>query len=385
MTIKRYIILLVLTFVSSICFSQKVIQLTEQNGVYTIPCSINGVKRSLVFDTGASTVTISMGFADVLYNLGKLKVEDFKGFGESQVANGHIVNNTKIVLQSIEIAGLHIRNVDAVIIEGQNVPLLLGLSAIQKLGKVTLTGNKLIIESSSLGNSQLNQMRNQVSLYIKEHRFNDAIAILNKFEENDALEENDLFHLAQCYCFSEDFNKTLIYCQQWMGIYDDFGSQNEPDICYFMALAYQGLNSYYEADKWYTKAIKLIETGAINQEDIINALRLSQFYNHKANNYFIAKTYKECVEAYDIATQYRIRALGVDIINVCAGDVKDELLGGWLNIICMIYSTFLNKGDKAERYAVLAALCGNEEAKGFCKYYNIDYNNYFYLEKVRNK
>ena len=385
MTIKRYIFSLVFILVSSICFSQKVIQLAEQNGVYTIPCSINGVKRSLVFDTGASTVTISMEFADMLYSLGKLKVEDLKGSGKSQVANGHIVNNTEIVLQNIEIAGLHLKNIKAVIIEGQNVPLLLGLSAIQKLGKVTLSVNKLIIDSSCLEDSQLNQMRNQVTTYIKEHRFKDAMAILKKFEENDALEENDLFHLAQCYCFSEDFNKTLIYCQQWMGTYGGLDSQNEPDICYYMALAYQGLNSYNEADRWYAKAIKIIETGAISQEDLINALRLSQFYNHKANNYFTAKAYEECVEAYDIATQYRIRALGVDIIDVCAGYVKDEMLGGWLNIISMIYAIYLNKGDTASRYAVLAALCGNEEAKGFCIYYNIDYNDYFDLEKIRNK
>ena len=73
MTIKRSFLLIVITIISSFCFGQKVIQLTKQNGVYTIPCSINGVKRSLVFDTGASTVTISMQLADLLYNSGKLK------------------------------------------------------------------------------------------------------------------------------------------------------------------------------------------------------------------------------------------------------------------------------------------------------------------------
>ena len=148
MTIKRSFLLIVITIISSFCFGQKVIQLTKQNGVYTIPCSINGVKRSLVFDTGASTVTISMQLADLLYNSGKLKDADLKGFGRSQTASGHIVNNMAVVLRDVEIGGLHLKNVDAVIIEGQNVPLLLGLSAIQKLGKVTLSGNRLIIDTS---------------------------------------------------------------------------------------------------------------------------------------------------------------------------------------------------------------------------------------------
>lgn len=150
MTIKRSFLLIVLGLITSFCFAQKVIQLTKQSGVYTIPCSINGVKRSLVFDTGASTVTISMQLAELLYSSGKLKEVDFKGFGRSQTASGHIVNNMAVVLRDVEIGGLHLKNVDAVIIEGQNIPLLLGLSAIQKLGKVTLSGNRLIIDTSTL-------------------------------------------------------------------------------------------------------------------------------------------------------------------------------------------------------------------------------------------
>ena len=73
MIIKNFCLWIVLFFSYSFCFGQKVITLTKQNGVYTIPCSINGVKRSLVFDTGASTVTISKTLANFLYNSGKLE------------------------------------------------------------------------------------------------------------------------------------------------------------------------------------------------------------------------------------------------------------------------------------------------------------------------
>lgn len=137
MTTKKFFITLIIASIYSFCFGQKVILLTKQNGVYTIPCSINSVKRSLVFDTGASTVTISMQLADLLYRSGKLSESDIKGYGRSQTASGHVVDNMAIVLKDIEISGLHLKNVDAVVIEGQHVPLLLGLSAIQKLGKVT--------------------------------------------------------------------------------------------------------------------------------------------------------------------------------------------------------------------------------------------------------
>ena len=162
MIIKRSFIFIVFIIASLSCFCQKVIQLTKQNGVYSIPCSINGIKRSLIFDTGASTVTISMKLANLLYSMGKLKDADFKGFGRSQTASGHFVNNMSIVLRNIEIEGLHLKNVDAVIIEGQNVPLLLGLSAIQKLGKITLSGNKLVIDTSTLDNHRLSSVRTQI-------------------------------------------------------------------------------------------------------------------------------------------------------------------------------------------------------------------------------
>lgn len=168
MTIKRFFIFIVFIIASLSCFGQKVIQLTKQNGVYTIPCSINGIKRSLIFDTGASTVTISMKLANLLYSMGKLKDADFKGFGRSQTASGHIINNMSIVLRNIEIEGLNLKNVDAVIIKGQNVPLLLGLSAIQKLGKITLSGNKLVIDTSTLDNLRLSSVRTQIESHLKK-------------------------------------------------------------------------------------------------------------------------------------------------------------------------------------------------------------------------
>lgn len=192
MTIKRIITFVLVTTIYSYCFGQKVILLTKQNGVYTIPCSINGVKRSLVFDTGASTVTISMQLAELLYRSGKLADSDIKGYGKSQTASGHIVNNMAIVLNDIEVSGLHLKNVDAVVIKGQNVPLLLGLSAIQKLGKVTLQGNRLIVDSNILSNSQLAGIRSQIESYIENGEYSAAIESLKRIESQDAMEERDV-------------------------------------------------------------------------------------------------------------------------------------------------------------------------------------------------
>lgn len=374
MIIKRILILVIFIIISSFSFGQKVILLTKQNGVYTIPCSINGIKRSLVFDTGASTVTISMQLAELLYRSGKLSDSDIKGYGRSRTASGHIVDNMAIVLKDIKISGLHLKNVDAVVIKGQNVPLLLGLSAIQKLGKVTLQGNRLIIDSSILPNSQLAGIRNQIKLYIGNGEYSAAIALLKKIENQDAMEERDVFNLAQCYCYSNDYNKALMYCQQWMGTYKETTPSNEPDVCYFMGLSYMGLKRHYDADSWFAKAIRLISIDAIERTSREDANTLSYYYNQKAVNYLEANAYDNSVEAFDVATQYRMRYLGMTAEDLCTGKIKDERIGIWLYSISNMQAAYLHNDTKSKRYAILAALCGNKEAIKLCEHFKLDYS-----------
>ena len=374
MTTKKFFLTLIIASIYSFCFGQKVILLTKQHGVYTIPCSINGVKRSLVFDTGASTVTISMQLADLLYRSGKLSESDIKGYGRSQTASGHIVDNMAIVLKDIEISGLHLKNVDAVVIEGQHVPLLLGLSAIQKLGKVTLQGNRLIIDSPILPNSQLARIRSQIESYIENGEYNAAIEALKRIESQDAMEERDVFNLAQCYCYSKERNKALMYCQQWMGTYKETMPSHEPDVCYFMGLSYMGLKSHYDADAWFAKAIRLISIDTVERTSREDANTLSYYYNQKAVNYLEGNAHENSVEAFDIATQYRMRYLGLTVEDLCAGKIKDERIGIWLYSISKMQAVFLHNEAKAERYTILAALCGNQEAIEVCEHFNLDYS-----------
>lgn len=44
-----------------------------------------------------------------------------------------------------------------------------------------------------------------------------------------------------------------------------------------------------------------------------------------------------------------------------------------LNSISKIEAVHLNNGEIADHYAVLAALCGNQEAIDYCKHFNLDY------------
>lgn len=142
----RKIILLFMLFCVSVNFAQtRVFMIDEGNGVYTIPCKVNGIPLKFIFDTGASDVVISLSEARFMLKNGYLNSDDIIGTSYSQIANGQITENTKIILREIEIQGLKLYDVTASVIHELSAPLLLGQSAIQKLGRIQLNGNELTI------------------------------------------------------------------------------------------------------------------------------------------------------------------------------------------------------------------------------------------------
>lgn len=119
-----------------------------ENGIYTIPCKVNGVPMKFIFDTGASDVSISLTEAKFLIKQGLLSDNDIKGKVRYKIANGDIEVGTKINLKEISIDGFILKNVEASIVNQLNAPLLLGQSAISKLGSFQVDGNKLIIREN---------------------------------------------------------------------------------------------------------------------------------------------------------------------------------------------------------------------------------------------
>lgn len=149
-------LLLVITFVLSLSVnSQIIIKLDKINGVYKVPCKVNGIPMEFIFDTGASNVTISITEALFLSKQGLLKKEDVKESVNYQIANGEIKEGTEIILRKIEIEGLEIQNISATVVHEQNAPLLLGMTALSKLGKISIENNYLII--NDVGINKLNE------------------------------------------------------------------------------------------------------------------------------------------------------------------------------------------------------------------------------------
>lgn len=345
----------------------------EDGGVYKIPCKVNGLKLKFIFDTGAATVSISSAVANMMLENDYLTKDDIKGSGSSQIANGQIVDHTRIILKEIEIAGLKLNNIEAVVIHEQTAPLLLGQSAIQKLGKVSISGNKLVI--SSFGNSNPYQIKQNVysesqldKLYDEANSYRRAGNYLIAVEKYDVLYENEYLYLRdiQSYAnclgsgdvkrYDEALNIMLKYEQ-------DIIDGNIAEKGFY----YADICRYAYWAKEYSLSIKY---GQLCQY-------ASRFPldDYTSVTYWMASSYK------DTGDEYRARQTILDYINKYLKFMDISATDCWTKsyidpvLADKYYSMYLfsTSNSDMEKYIIIAAAWGNENAIETCKDCEISY------------
>lgn len=124
------------------------VKMIKNGGVYEIPTEINGIPMYFIFDTGAGIISMSNTEAGFLLKQGKLREEDVIGTANFIDANGDISVGTIIMLQSVKIGDRTLYNVEASIVDNLNAPLLMGQSALEKFGKISIDYSKNEIEFS---------------------------------------------------------------------------------------------------------------------------------------------------------------------------------------------------------------------------------------------
>lgn len=294
----KHFLALIITFLFGITsFGQTIIQMEESGGVYKIPCLINGAKMKMVFDTGASNVSLSENMANYLLENDYLTNNDFIGKGESTTANGDVVNHVSVNLKDIEIAGLHLHNVVAVVIEGQNAPLLLGQSAIGKLGPIEINGNKLIIKNndSMLSGEEMEKLFSQAEEYEHDGLDDKAFEIYSRLYNIDALNDYGKYKYAyncmsigkykNAYDIAKEIKDYSYFDKEGINIYfllgwiSDNNNQNKEAIAFYkkafdfptedyqgksmdaysIATVYQKLNDHSNAVKNFSMSLHCLE------------------------------------------------------------------------------------------------------------------------------
>jgi aspartyl protease family protein len=115
--------------------SKRSIQLSKTGGVYSVGASINSsLTMQFIVDSGAAEVTLPRFVAKTLFASGALTKSDVLGSATYTLADGSSVRGSVVNLKSLSIGDVVIRNVRAAILPTDEGSLLLGQSALQKLG-----------------------------------------------------------------------------------------------------------------------------------------------------------------------------------------------------------------------------------------------------------
>lgn len=177
----KIIVLLHLIFVN-FCFAQKIIKMKNVNGVFQIPCKINGIPLNFIFDTGASEVSISITEAKFLIKQDLISKNDLLEKSDYRTADGSIVEGMKINIKSIDIDGIILENVKATIIDSQSAPLLLGQSAIKRLGRYSIENNILTLYDHNLNSTNKDTTSKTSQKYIENINVDEeALKYYNSF------------------------------------------------------------------------------------------------------------------------------------------------------------------------------------------------------------
>lgn len=336
----------------------------ENGGVYTVPCKVNGVKMSFIFDTGASSVCLSKNMASFLLDNEYLNEDDFQGTTTSQVADGRIVQNLVVNIRDLEIDGLHISNVHAMVVDGQSAPLLLGQSAIQKLGRISIEGNRLIIYSASENNQltkeQLDDLYDESWDYYTSKSYAAAIEGFLKLRENGVYTIQ--YYLAMSYWHNHQYSEAINAFKEYF-VSDSFYNDTPETI----ADAYSGCANCYENLEDYRNALLYIQKAEKLFPDF-------SFYKYCiAYDYKALGEYDKADDYYKEAIDMQLKSLRKSIDDLKEGTIEDDLLGMYLYSYGMNLLN-QNKSEEAVEVIRLSALCKDELGINFCVRNQINYS-----------
>ena len=250
----KFCISILLLVLSTQSFSQTTIYMQKQDGIYIVPCTINGLKLKFVFDTGASDVSISATEALFMAKNGYLDPRDISGTQRYTNADGEVSVGKKLIIRKLEFGGLTLRNVEASVVNNMVAPLLLGQSAISKLGKIQIDGNKLIILNgvASVSSRSIKVTKNRGLIANSDGK--DVIKPLSSKQKNNSKTCSGYLYKARLvltdpqyrYLYSEetytDETKRIIQLPENAELYVIEENRNENHMFYYVC--YQGISGY---------------------------------------------------------------------------------------------------------------------------------------------
>mgnify|MGYP003808733201 FL=1 len=145
--IKAFFIMATSLLMVSSSFAMKnEISLTKTGGVYEVPVVLNGVLAiRLILDSGAADVSISPDVALTLYKAKTISEDDLLPGQYYQFANGSTVKSYRFRLRSLTIGDMELHDIACSISSSIRAPMLLGQSALQRLGRYSIDTDRMVL------------------------------------------------------------------------------------------------------------------------------------------------------------------------------------------------------------------------------------------------
>ena len=203
MSILQMTLWVICCFIANPASAQTVIKLDKEGSQYTTHCEVNGLKLKLEIATGAFEVGISPVEAAFMIKNGYIKKSDILDGKYYESADGEVRGGAEIILRKIDISGYVLKDVKAIVIGSQNMPLLIGQNALSRIGKITMDyNNSTLTIADGPKNDQSADPNNPHNID------NDKIELVHvnggKFPmgSNDGKEEEAPVHLVTIKSFS---------------------------------------------------------------------------------------------------------------------------------------------------------------------------------------
>ena len=333
----------------------------ESNGVFKIPCEVNGLRMKFIFDTGASNVCLSLTEAKFMLENDYITSEDILGNSKAQIADGSIVENTIILLKEIKIAGLVLNDIQAVVTHSIGAPLLLGQSAIQKLGTIQINGNELTIleHNSNLSDEEINEMIEDADKYFERDSYIAASKKFQKLYNLGVLSDVGIFKLALSYHESKKYDEAIIYYNKVENI-EDLGLKS-----YY----YDRMGWCYIMLDMYDDALYCFEMQGEKAKD-----GTSDFFDSRENMAYAYKfkgDYIKAVEFFNGLIRVWVNKHNMTLENafkqIKKGKLKDDRLNKYIYEMC--YCQYMKDGCPTSGIETIIGLAknGNKYAMDFVK------------------
>lgn len=356
-------------FVAVNSSAQKVIQMENVNGVYRIGCSVNGAKMKMIFDTGASSVSLSENMANFLFDNGFIEEKDVLGTSKSKTADGAIHDNVVINIKDIEISGLHIKDVQAVVLSKQNAPLLLGQTAIQKLGSITLNGNRLIINDceGDYSEQEVDRIVELAEKYYDQGNYNASIDNWLKVLDYVELNTYGYSTLIRSFFNTEQYDEVVKYTKEWERKCKDEEPSSSTAVIYSLcgSVLTSVQNKQREALVYLEKLVELDKKLGCNSGFDLSTIAGAYYQLEEYDNAisYFKKATATLFEEYN-TSENQIKSEGIDNMEI------GNCLYGYA--LTMIYGK--NDINSGNYLMSLAARCNDEPAIEYCHQNNIRYN-----------